>query len=254
MLIDPQSYFDPFNVGIHGIDEQIVAGKQPFAQAFPEIVEFCNGSAIVHHGHFDRTAFSRCYDRFSLTPLAVDWMDCTKVVRRTWSEFSYSGYGLANLTHHFGIRLDHHDALSDATATGHIFNLALDASGKSIEDWRLEIKAPIAPAATASDIRRDGDPNAAFFGDKIVFTGALAVERRIAADVAQRLGFDVQSGVTKQTTYLCVGIQDLSSLAGYAKSSKHRKAEKLAAAGQEINILSEDDFWALAKVYETGEL
>jgi DNA polymerase-3 subunit epsilon len=41
---------------------------------------------------------------------------------------------------------------------------------------------------------------------------------------------------------LVVGIQDNTKLAGYEKSSKHRKAEELIESGINIRILSEKDF------------
>ena len=43
-----------------------------------------------------------------------------------------------------------------------------------------------------------------------------------------------------------IGIQDNTKLAGYSKSSKHRKAEELITKGKGIRILSEKDFKAIA--------
>jgi len=51
--------------------------------------------------------------------------------------------------------------------------------------------------------------------------------------------------VNKKVTLLVVGDQDVLKLAGQEKSSKHRKAEALIAAGQEIRILRESDFLSL---------
>ena len=48
--------------------------------------------------------------------------------------------------------------------------------------------------------------------------------------------------MTKDTTLLVVGDQDLRVLHGHEKSSKHRKAEMLIAQGQSIRILGESDF------------
>jgi DNA polymerase III subunit epsilon len=48
--------------------------------------------------------------------------------------------------------------------------------------------------------------------------------------------------VTKHTTLLVVGDQDVRKLAGHEKSAKHRKAEELIANGQRIRIISESDF------------
>jgi DNA polymerase III subunit epsilon len=52
--------------------------------------------------------------------------------------------------------------------------------------------------------------------------------------------------VTKQTTLLVVGDQDVRKLAGHKVSTKHRKAEELIADGQPLRMLSESDWLALA--------
>ena len=78
-----------------------------------------------------------------------------------------------------------------------------------------------------------------------MFTGALSVPRREAADLAAAIGCRVDSGVTKRTTTLVVGDQDVTKLGGHNRSSKHRKAEELISAGQGIRILRESDFMVL---------
>jgi DNA polymerase-3 subunit epsilon len=70
--------------------------------------------------------------------------------------------------------------------------------------------------------------------------------RREAADLAAAIGCTVEDGVTKKTTLLVVGDQDVRRLAGHEKSSKHRKAESLIETGQPIRILRESDFKKLA--------
>jgi DNA polymerase III subunit epsilon len=79
----------------------------------------------------------------------------------------------------------------------------------------------------------------------IVFTGALSLPRINAAKIAASLGCHVDNSVTKSTTILVVGTQDVIRLAGYEKSSKHRKAEDLIPKGFPIKILSEKDFIAM---------
>ena len=75
-----------------------------------------------------------------------------------------------------------------------------------------------------------------------MFTGALEIPRREAADLAASIGCTVASGVTKKTTLLIVGDQDVTKLAGKDKSSKHLKAEQLISKGQPIRIIRESDF------------
>jgi DNA polymerase-3 subunit epsilon len=57
----------------------------------------------------------------------------------------------------------------------------------------------------------------------------------------------VTDTVTKKTSLLVVGDQDIRLLNGHEKSTKQRKAEQLIAEGQEIRILSESDYILLLK-------
>ena len=106
------------------------------------------------------------------------------------------------------------------------------------------MKQPIDPSASSyvAAIRRKGNPKGSLFGEVVVFTGALVLPRREAADLAASIGCESASGVTKKTTMLVVGDQDIRQLAGHEKSAKHRKAEALMKKGQPIKILRETDF------------
>lgn len=68
---------------------------------------------------------------------------------------------------------------------------------------------------------------------------------RIEASIlASQLGFDVCKGViTKKTNYLVKGQQDLFKLNGKSISSKEEKALYLIKKGQDIVVISEDDFF-----------
>ncbi|WP_240769036.1 BRCT domain-containing protein [Paracoccus liaowanqingii] len=77
------------------------------------------------------------------------------------------------------------------------------------------------------------------------------MSRTEAAELAARAGMSVKVGVTRQTTHLVVGGQDLSLLAGHARSSKHRKAEDMQAVGHPIQILGETDFRKLVTCPDT---
>lgn len=96
-----------------------------------------------------------------------------------------------------------------------------------------------------SIIAQPGNPQGPFAGEVLVFTGTLSTARKEAADLAANAGCDVAAGINKKTTMLVLGDQDLRKLAGYQKSSKHRRAEELIPMGQSIRILSESDFCRL---------
>lgn len=157
--------------------------------------------------------------------------------------FATCGYGLANVADFIGHSFTHHDALEDAIAAGMVMVRAVQDSGLSLEEWVTRIGKPIhLDPITGHQVKRIGDPAGLFAGETIVFTGALNISRTEAADLAARTGCNVGAGVTKKTTLLVVGDQDLDKLAGKEKSAKHLKAESLIRNGASIRILAESDF------------
>lgn len=198
----------------------------------------------MSHSNFDRLAIRQAADLHGERAPNCRWLDSSRVVRRVWPEFSQKGYGLRNVCNHIGYEFRHHVALEDAKAVGQILMAASQKGGLDLEGLLQRVSQPIDPT-TAAKITRDGNLEGALFGEVVAFTGALEIPRREAADMAARVGCEVGSGVTKKTTLLVVGDQDVLKLAGHEKSSKHRKAEKLISEGIPIRIIRESDFKAL---------
>jgi DNA polymerase-3 subunit epsilon len=163
------------------------------------------------------------------------------VARRAWKQFSKSGYGLQNVCEMIGYKFQHHDALEDAKAAGNILIAAMAQTGLDLDAWLTRVRQPIDPTLEQR-IARQGNPDGELYGEVLVFTGALTIPRREAADFAASVGCEVDPGVTKRTTILVVGDQDVQRLAGHEKSSKHRKAEELIGKGLSIRIVRESDF------------
>lgn len=245
-LINPESYFDLFNVSIHGITPSMVENSPTFDALYEELSLKLKDKTVVHHMPFDRTAINRVCDEYRLDPIKTNWLDSAKIVRRTWEEFAYSGYGLKNVANHLNIKFKHHDALQDAIAAGLIVAEACKLKNLDVEEWLARITKPISSihsGGTGSpSIKQSGNPEGSLYGENIVFTGALSIPRIEAAGYAAKIGCNVLDSVTKKTTILVVGTQDSSKLAGYEKSSKHRKAEGLIENGSSIKILTEKDF------------
>ena len=126
---------------------------------------------------------------------------------------------------------------------------ALRESQQDLDQWRRRVNQPIDPerSSSAAAVQRDGNPEGDLYGEVLVFTGALELPRSEAANLAASVGCQVAPGVTKKTTILVVGDQDVTKLAGHEKSSKHRKAEQLVAEGHRIRIIRESDFKTLVR-------
>lgn len=241
-LVNPEDFFDGINVGIHGIDEGRVAGAPTFPEVYRDFSAKTAQTVVVSHTSFDRAAVTGAVERYDLPGVPLTWLDSARIARRAWPErYRREGYGLASIAADLGIEFDHHDALEDARAAAEIVLRASAVAGLDIEGWLRRVQQPIDREGFAP-IRREGNPEGPLYGQVLVFTGTLELPRREAADLAATAGCKVDNGVTKNTTLLVVGDQDACRLAGYEKSSKHRKAEVLIAKGQPIRILRETDF------------
>lgn len=245
-LVNPNDYFDSHNVLVHGIDEKMVASAPHWIEVHDRLRADFSNQILASHTPFDRTAIRRACEKSSITSLECRWIDTARVVRRTWPIFSQSGYGLANVAAHFGISFKHHNAEEDARAAGEILLRAIQETGSSATDW-CSLALQSTASLSSSDVRI-ANPDGPLFGNVAVFTGALSMPRKEAANIASLAGCDVAAGVTKHTTLLVVGDQDIRMLAGAEKSAKHRKAEELMAKGQKIRILGESDFYHLIGV------
>jgi len=241
-LIDPEDEFLDFNIGIHKITPDMVAGKPLFDTALEQIKRLAGDGLVTSYGHFDRSAFSQACDIRKLPRMNNNWLNIHPVVKRAWPEkYAEGGFRLNLVCKYLGIPLPrHHNAIDDARAAGLVLLKACESTGIPPSDWLARNKRPI-HIADAPTVNTDGP----LAGESIVFTGAMQMPRQHAQNLAASIGCTPTNGVTKKTTILVVGDQDLTKLAGKEKSSKHRKAEELITTGQNIRIIGETDFMAM---------
>jgi len=237
-LVNPEDYFDEFNVSIHGITEAMVEDSPTFPNVIGQIRGHLEGRTTLCHTAFDRVALSQACVDYKLDGLECNWLDSARVARRTWPQFARSGYGLHNVCEAIGYEFKHHDALEDAKAAAQVLLAAIKETGLDLPGWMQRVNQPI----FSSIIAQAGNPEGPLQGEVLVFTGALEMPRAEAACMAAKVGCTVGQSVTKDTTILVVGNQDARKLAGQDKSSKQRKAEDLIRKGQGIKILTESDF------------
>jgi DNA polymerase-3 subunit epsilon len=224
----------------------MVEGAPTFPEVRHTLNSYLQSSIAVCHTHFDRIAMQQAYRRYAVVEPEVTWLDSARVARRAWDECAWKGYGLKAICEMIGYRFRHHDALEDAKAAAHIIFAAMNHTGLDLNGWLSRVSKPI--DLKGSSPGRKGNPEGSLYGEVLVFTGSLGMSRREAADLAAEMGCAVASSVTKKTSILVVGDQDVTKLAGHGKSTKHRKAEELVCAGQSIRILRETDFKELVRL------
>ncbi|MFC2995610.1 exonuclease domain-containing protein [Acinetobacter sichuanensis] len=250
-LINPHDEFDWMNIQIHGITSNDVKQAPTMVEVQNKLESYIGNAIVGTYTSFDKTAIEKNYGQTNF-----QWLDITKVVRRTWEEVSYTGYGLANVCKLNSIEIGkHHDAIEDAIAAGKVLVAALQAKKLTISDCEHLVKKGIVSLIASGSmvdslgsenvIIDGGNPDGEWFGDVLCFTGEMSMPRIKASILASQAGFDVGKGVTKKTNYLIKGQQDLTKLNGKDISSKEEKALSLIKKGQDIIIISEDDFFRM---------
>lgn len=254
-LVNPEDEFAQSNVSIHGITEAMVANSPTIREVIEVIRPVISNVIVAHHTPFDRVAFQRAAEKYAMEPLECLWLDTSRVVRHAWPQYAKRGYGLKSVATNLGIEFTHHEAVEDARAAGEILLRAIKDSGLDLEQW-LDRSARKITAAQIAKGERIGDfskqvllaiiENTKPLVDQtIVFTGDLGIPRKLAEEYAAVAGAKVGSSVTRTTTLLVAGDQDIRKLRGTATSSKYRKAEELIEKGVDLRIVSETDFMRL---------
>lgn len=249
-LVDPRTHFSASNTAVHGITLDKVRGQPTFDDIFPDMVKLIADEYVVCHTHFDRLAIARACERHGQTMPECRWIDSSLAVRRTWDQFSKSGYNLNTIATHLGIEFVHHDAAEDARAAGLVLLAALEKMSWSLDQCRTELSRPRVrqrdyPAK--ANIKCDASEGP-LEDECFLFTGSLSIPRPEAAKLAADLGAGIAESPTKKITTLVVGDQDLSLLRGSTKSSKHVKVEAMIAAGAPVRIIGETDFLAMIRL------
>lgn len=250
ILVNPGTRFDAFNTQLHGIGPDYVADAPRFQDAWDVLLPLLTSHHLIQHSNFDRQAINAACGSCGISVPELRWSDSVQIARRAWPELrGNGGHGLANLKRTLNLQFHHHDAGEDARAAA----LVVLHAELHLQLPFTELVKPVAKKNHSAPITMDGNPKGALAGTVVVFTGSLGMTRKEAAELAARAGMTVKPGVTKETTHLVVGDQDLSELAGHTKSSKHRKADDMKRAGHPICIIGESTFKSLvANPEQTG--
>lgn len=239
-LIDPEEIFDGFNVRLHGIDADMVAGEATFSQAMRWLRPALEGITLIQHSSFDKRAFEAACALYDLPKLGCVWLDSVSIARKAWPQFKGNGgHGLGNLKRELALDFQHHDAEEDAKAAAQVVLLAERETGRDFRD----LAAPATRKSTRAKAPVVLEANKAglFYGHCACFTGRMTRRRAQIVERASRAGFEVKISVTRDIHILVVGDQSL----GLQKTTKHLHCEKLIGEGANIHILEERAFFEM---------
>ena len=263
-LINPEEDFDYRNINIHGITQKDILNSPIFPEIRQRIIDFIGTNIVVSHfAQFDIGALKDAYLKYNL-----DFDDVKFVCSYRLAKLALPGlinYKLKTLTKELNIKLEHHNALSDAKASGLILGYLLSANSYSDIDEFLynyhynktglhgqygfnrqlkgDYKSNLIYQPTDEE-KALMNPDHYFYGLYFCFTGKLErMTRKEANTMVALTGGIPEKSVTKNTNILVVGEQDWRVVGESGLSSKMKKAQSLLENGQNIEIMTEDDFF-----------
>ncbi len=148
-LIDPETYFAPGNVRVHGLSERDCLGAPTFADVIEDLRPVMEAHPLVQHSRIDERAFNGACRLARVRSLDATWLDSVQIARKAWPDLRRrnggTGHGLASLKRALGLRFHHHDAGEDARACAQVVLAAEDRIRlpKALHPQAVQLELPL---------------------------------------------------------------------------------------------------------------
>lgn len=236
LIQPPGNRYDENKIRVHGITPQKTESSLSFPEIWEQIREDLENRIIVAHNAAtaDEIYLIVNLDKHGILPFGIGRFECT---------YKLLGYKLEALCYGYDIPyLSHHDALFDAQCCAQFYlnyingvkpnteKLKLTSIGSKLDKiyrGKLINSELLTPSTTA-------DHDSLFFNRKIVMTGDFAkYGRNDLAEKLQQLGADIDTSISKHTSYIILGENP--------GPSKMKKVESLLSEGYTILFIQEND-------------
>ena len=231
-LVNPQDAFSPFNIRLHGIGPDRVAGLPTFSHLYETLRGHLAGRVAVAHSNFDHGALSAACRLAGLPMIRSRWLDSVKVARHAWPDLPT--HRLSAMASHLALEHKHHDALSDARVAGWVVQRAMEKTGLDIAGYLATPWRGGAPRAPRPKPAGHGP----LAGERIAII-ASPHNAELPGEIA-RAGGRIMANVGQTTTMLVVaGGRPFSS--GVRTTAAFLRAEAIAGEGGAISILTAEE-------------
>ena len=261
-------FFDPQLTKLHGITAEMVKDAPILSEVIKNICNIIQDQVLfAHNATYDIKKIINGCNECNINIPNFKYADSLMLAKRTWK--GLINYKLDTVSNFLNIELNHHNADSDSIACGKIVLEAMKFYNSNdilsiLEQIKYSYgyykdnifyKAFSHKLSKSSNVKSDYekvkeidiniDSDSTLNGKVIVFTGALSITREEAMKLAASCGAIPNASVTAKTNYLVVGNDDYNKFKLGNKSNKMIKAEQLIAKGQDLEMITEDDFLEL---------
>lgn len=252
--------FSSRNVAIHGITAEMVQSANSWASSLEAIDSLAEDYPLVaYNAPFDRSAILQA-SQFSGLAAPANEFHCALALSRRM--LVLDRYKLTDVVAALGLDpFDHHRAGADAAACAQVvLSLAERQGAQNVSDLWAPAKKKLVQSAdywSRDKLSRidelpqpnpSASPDHPFHGCQVIFTGELQTcTRWEAMELVAAFGGTNGQSVTKKTKYLVVGGVSVGTTIDLANgTAKERKAARYIDLGQEIQVITEQQFMKLA--------
>lgn len=262
-LVKPRSsFFDAFNVSLHGITFNDVEKYPEFDVVWQEVEPIIENKLVIAHvAGYHMSVLRHVCDLYDVKYPSLQYVCSSIMAKHHWQNIP--GYDLQTLCAFNDINFIPYNAESICEATALISNRMFSEKGiKSTEEITSNLQTTVGvfyedgyipsvskrirhkfDPTTYSIDPKNFNPESIFYGRNVVFTGTLSsMIREEAQKLIMNIGGNAQKGVNKETDYLVVGQQDYRIVGSDGMSAKQEKVLGMIAKGAAIEIMSEAEF------------
>lgn len=155
ILVNPETWFDPYNIAVHGILPSDVADAPTFPKVWVRIEPYFRDALVIaHNAPFDLGVLYGLFERYGIAAPELVYCCTVQMARRRFSRETYGSYKLDTLCAAFDIPLTHHhDALCDALACYRLYEALLleyGADPRDVRPFRKRVKPAPKPVGKFS--------------------------------------------------------------------------------------------------------
>lgn len=241
--VDPGRHIPTNASKINGIADEDVQGAPSYDQIADPVFERLNNKTILGYNAAFDINFILTLFKSRQAHVGEDfdfaWVDVCQFANHVAK--NVSNYKLQTLLAAYGIDPGiAHTALDDAIATYYLFQ-ALRADEKQQRELAAQERKERKEQATRA--RKEKYQDSPLLETRFCFTGDFDLPREEIEELARSVGGMVQDKVNGKTEFLVQG--DITGLPEWAVERKTGKAEELIEAGQNLRIISEDEYIAM---------
>ncbi len=128
-------HFDRFNISIHQITPNMVHDAPNFASVYTELLDLFEGSILMaHNANFDMAVLRSLIETYGLQKPKLQYIDSLEVSRKAYPFLP--NHKLNTVCDFLGVKLNHHEALSDAKGSAMIALYSMiDSQVFDLEEW-----------------------------------------------------------------------------------------------------------------------